>query len=326
MEEINNDQGNTRRTGLFWFVALMLCTPLASADKVVELVLSGEKSYYQKAALHIEAVVRENHPDAQFKLTTANQGNWPGEDSNLLVAVGSSACEQALQQAPKTPLLCTFLPSSAYENALKRSQRPALAATTSAVFFDQPLSRYFALMTVIAPDAKHIGTAVGPQSSQLLPEIQQLARQYQLQLHETELDNDTSHHKSLSPIVSASDLFLVNPDKAELNKSVAKTLLHLSIRQRIPVIAYSGSYVNAGALVAVYSTPENIGRDTGELIDQWLHSPGQPLPAARYPSYFTIKSNPNVARSLGVKLPGDRRLEDAVRKIMGSTMGSGEQR
>ncbi|MGS2722908.1 ABC transporter substrate-binding protein [Porticoccus sp. GXU_MW_L64] len=305
---------------------LLLCASFARADATVELLLSGEKSYYRKAALHIESVVNNTHPDTRFTLTVVDQGNWPATNSNLLVAVGSTACKQAMQRAQQTPLLCTFLPSSAYWSTLQRSDRPTSAPATSAVFFDQPMSRYFALINVVAPNAKTLGTAVGPQSTQLLPNIQQLARQYQLRLQHTTLDSTTSHHQSLSPIVSASDLFLVNPDKAELNKSVAKTLLHLSIRQRIPVIAYSGSYVNAGALAAIYSTPENIGRDTGDLISQWLNSPAQPLPAARYPNHFTIKSNPNVARSLGVHLPGDRQLEIAVKQAMDAASNPGPER
>ncbi|MDM3870519.1 ABC transporter substrate binding protein [Porticoccus sp. W117] len=327
---MHSKQDNMRRTSPLWFVLFLLCASFSQADThtdtTVELVLSGEKSYYRKAALRIENVVNATHPNTRFRLTTADQTNWPTANSNLLVAVGSNACKQAMQRADKIPLLCTFLPSSTYWNTLEKSGRATSAPATSAVFFDQPMSRYFALIKLVAPKAEKLGTAVGPQSTQLLPRIEQQAQQYQLQLHQTELDTTTSHHKALSPIVAASDLFLVNPDKAELNKSVAKTLLHLSIRQRIPVIAYSGSYVNAGALAAIYSTPENIGRDAGELVSQWLDSPGQPLPTARYPNYFTIKSNPNVARSLGIKLPGDRRLENAVKQAMDTAPNPGQQR
>ena len=325
MERIEyRDKG--RGTNFLWFVLVMLCAPFCYADTRIELVLSEDKSYYQKAALHIESIVREAHSSTQFALTTAKQPNWPQAASNLVVAVGSKACEQALQQAPKQPVFCTFLPSSTYRSLVEKTPRPATAPATSGLFFDQPMSRYFALMKVIMPEAKSLGTAVGPQSSQLLPEIQQLAQQYRFQLHQAELNDSKSHLKSLSPVVSASDLFLVNPDKAELNKSVAKTLLHLSIRQRIPVIAYSSSYVNAGALVAIYSTPENIGRDAGELISQWLAQPDKPLPKPHYPSQFTIKSNPNVARSLGIKLPGDRNLESAVRQYMAAPSDRGEER
>ena len=51
-----------------------------------------------------------------------------------------------------------------------------------------------------------------------------------------------------------------------INIATAKWILQLSYRYRVPVIAYSMAYLNGGALAAIYSSPENVGRQTADLI------------------------------------------------------------
>ncbi|UTW44458.1 hypothetical protein KFE80_08625 [bacterium SCSIO 12696] len=318
MDRQNNNRDATRYSKPLWFLLIsFLCASYAIADSSssIDLVLSANKSYYQKTAAHIESAVKKAHPNTSITIGIAEQKDWPQNGNSLVVAVGSSACEQALKKTPSNGLLCTFLPRSTYLSLIAKHTEKA-TGSRSAIFFDQPMQRYFALMKIITPKAKKLGTAVGPQSTQLLPAIEQLSQEYQFALLHTELTDSKSHLKSLSSVVASSQIFLVNPDKAELNKTVARTLLHLSIRQRIPVIAYSGSYVNAGALAAIYSTPDNIGEDASKVINQWLSSQDTRLPPPGYPEFFTIKSNPHVARSLRIKLPGDRNLEQAVRQYM----------
>ena len=305
-------------------VLLCLLVPAAFASQKIELLLSSNQAYYQQTASHIQTSVQQQYPAAKFTITVAGQPRQPGTDNNsaIVVAVGSNACKAALVNTASTPLLCTFLPRSNYRNLVKTlsENNPSIASKQhSAIYFDQPLSRYMALIKLITPAAKHLGTAVGPQSSQLLPEIEKLAGKQQLQLHHTLLRDNKNPLSALTIVVEQSEVFLINPDKANLNKTVARWLLRLCIRQRIPVIAYSKNYVNAGALAAVYSSPENIGRDTGESINRWLGKGSQSLQAPRYPRYFTVSSNLHVARALSIKLPENQQLQTDIEQMLDSS-------
>ena len=302
-----------------WLVLLCVLAPAVNAAPHVHAVLSSDKEYYRDTAAAIEAIFQRKYPSGTFTITMANNTRGPVADSQLIVAVGSNACDAILKKAPATALVCTFLPHSTYRDLMTRHEAAQPAdAQRSAIYFDQPLARYMALIRILVPDVKNLGTAVGPLSRQLLPTIQALADEQHLALHPVELQSDDNPVTALSAVVEKSDVFLVNPDQASLNKAVANWLLRLSIRQQIPVIAYSRNYVNAGALAAVYSSPDNIGHDTGETINRWLADTTQPLEDPRYPKYFTVSSNPRVARSLGIKLPKSELLAVKINQLLGS--------
>ena len=70
----------------------------------------------------------------------------------------------------------------------------------------------------------------------------------------------------IEPVIKKSDIFIPVPDSRLINIATAKWILQLSYRYRVPVIAYSMAYLNGGALAAIYSSPENVGRQTADLI------------------------------------------------------------
>ncbi|MES9968078.1 MAG: hypothetical protein ABW074_12490, partial [Sedimenticola sp.] len=76
----------------------------------------------------------------------------------------------------------------------------------------------------------------------------------------------------------------------------------------------SAAYVKAGALAAVYSTPEDIGRQLAETIKEFLDSGGKRLPPPRFPSYFNISTNETVAKSLGLTLMNKELLRALLMK------------
>lgn len=309
---------------------LLLAIPAAAQTTSVNVLLSSDKGYYQEVAKNLRHALASS--DASVTTSALNKSNelpdtiaaHNGSSANrkdLLIAVGARACETLMGTPDKRNLLCTFLPRSAYLRLKERYREQLGKRALATIHLDQPLVRYFALIKLLMPKAEQLGTSVGPDSKALLPTIIELSKTYDLTLHHTELTEDTNPVAQLSPVVEQSDVFLANPDRASLNRVTAKWLLYLSIRQRIPVIAFSKAYVNAGALAAVYSSPADIGRDTGEMVAAWLRQGGQqPLTTERYPNYCKVRSNPNVARALGIQVPSNGELEKKLAETLSSSL------
>ena len=67
------------------------------------------------------------------------------------------------------------------------------------------------------------------------------------------------------------------------------------------VVAYSQAYLNAGALAAVYTSPENVAQQVSELVAKQAESEdGSGL--AHMPAYFSVEFNTNVAEHLDIRL------------------------
>ncbi len=291
------------------FVFLLFICPLSQAS--ILLLLSGENSYYRETAESLQKTTSTLgiSPD-NFEIVTigeAQQANTLNKPYELIVAIGSSAARESLLQNSNTPLLNIFTPKNAFD-AIELSTVHETNRKISAIYLDQPLSRLITLSCLLKPEARNFGTIFGPVSQSSQSEIEALTNENGIQLNHAFLAEDNNPVAVLKPIVSKSDLFIAIPDHAILNRAIAKWILYMGFQQKVPVIGFSKAYTNAGALASVFSSPEGIGKHAGELIFDWLENSNQAIWNPQYPRYYTLSTNPAVARSLGISLPSEREL------------------
>lgn len=280
------------------------------ADNLI--VLSRQLSSYLQVAQSLS-----DNLESPSRIVTLNEFEAQSFDSKgyrNIIAVGSKAGDSLFHKTPNDQkLYISFLPRQTYKKILQKyADHPRTKKrNVTAVYLDQPYQRQLALARLLAPKAKTIATALGPNSQNDLGILKEAARQQGLTLkYETLQESDNPIHK-LQPLIRGTDLFLSLPDKSVFNRTTAKWVLYISFRQRIPLIGFSKKYVEAGALAAVHSTPAQIGRHTAELVEQYSHSPT--LPAAQYPKYFSVSTNETAARSLRLNIPSASKLNKMLR-------------
>lgn len=294
---------------LAWGVALLVCFAVSPVHADVLLLLSSEAPYYRDTAQSLKQSVADILPgkvtfDSVYADSVSTE--TPADPYQLIVAIGSHATQQALATPGKTPVLSVFTPKNAFDalqTTTEGSQRPV-----SAIYLDQPLSRVVLLAELLQPDATRFGTVFGPISKTWENELNSLTAEHGIALNQAYIGHDDNPVAILRPLVKNSDLFIALPDQAILNRAIAKWILHLSFQQKVPVIGFSKAYTNAGALASIYSAPEDIGKQAGEIVAAQLQGDESTTPRARYPRYFTIGTNPAVARSLGIHLPPENEL------------------
>ena len=125
----------------------------------------------------------------------------------------------------------------------------------------------------------------------------------------------TSYNVCYTKLLRESELVVAPYDPLVFNTDTAKWLLYMAYQRGLPVLGFSLSYVRAGALAAVYSTPEQMGRQAAESVRRWLRDGVRTLPQATYPAYFSVAVNHSVARTLGVEAPAPEVL---MQKLSGS--------
>jgi ABC-type uncharacterized transport system substrate-binding protein len=274
-------------------------------------LLSSDVAYYQETAQSVQTTASSlGIPKNHFDLLTINEAKSKKaflKPYELIVSIGTSAANEALQQESKTPLLSIFTPKNAIDSIFFNRKQEEYRKI-SAIYLDQPLGRLITLARLLKPEAQNFGTIFGPISQAVQPEIEHQIRKNNLSLKYDILTQDDNPVTILQPVITNSELFIAIPDHAILNRAVAKWILYLGFQHKIPVIGFSKAYTNAGALASVYSSPKNIGQQTGELIAAWLKQNDQSLWKPQYPYYYTLSTNPSVARSLGISLPTESEL------------------
>lgn len=284
----------------------MAVTLPSTHASVMIAVSEGNRDYAEVAESVKQSLQRS---DASLEVTVRPWGEvnrgLPSQ-VRLIVSIGSPALSGLADAAAsgrigRVPVVAALLPRSVFETQRSRMPGPA-----TAVVLDQPLARQLALLRYAFPQMRRIGVLLGPDSQQHQAGLEKAAQEQGLQLGIYRVEGEATLYPALQRVLDESDLLLAIPDAAVYNGGSVQNVLLAAYRQKVPLMGFSPAYVRAGALLALYSTPNQIGTQTARLVRTVLS--GAAVPAMQYPTDFTVGVNANVARSLGFRLS-----EDALR-------------
>jgi putative tryptophan/tyrosine transport system substrate-binding protein len=264
----------------------------------IDVVLSGSGDAYQEALSGLKAGLSGKH---ELRVIIADEvASGKLINSQLTVAVGVKAANAVAALADDTPALAILVPRQSYE-ALHWAPASTAIRQKSALYLDQPVRRHFGLIRVLTPDRLRVGLLLGVATGTRIQELEAAAKSAGLQLHVQRLQDHENLVTALRGVLHRSDVLLALPDPDVVNPANIRHLLLTSYQYRDPVISYSPGYVKAGAMAAVFSAPNQIGRQAGEMVEVFLRT-GR-LPSPQYPAEFTVQINPHVAHSLGIDVP-----------------------
>ena len=269
------------------------------------LVLSSERSpsYTDASQAAVSELVRlgVRRTDIALlyvpELTPGELGATQG--AKVWITLGSDALARALAREGRPPVVSALIPRLGFERLLRESTGKT-AAPVVAVYLDQPFGRQLDLMHQALPDVKRVGVLWGQESLLQQANLQAAAQTRGVELVAGVVPTSTSLFAGLKTVLDGADVLLAVADPQVYNGATISNILLATYRARVPMVAFSPAYVKAGAMLAVYSTPRQIGVQAGALARTVLQ--GGAVPASQYPLEFSVAVNEHVARSLGMAL------------------------
>lgn len=260
----------------------------------------------------LSAVLPDRFKIRIFQLSGNSSPQLKAGKNDYIVTVGSLAFATVLAQKPEASLLATLIPRETYQALLQTHQRKP--GNTTAVYIEQPVQRSLELIKIALP-GKTPGVLVGHRSDALSYQLGRASKELNIPLYLKKMKPKENLVTALDQVLKNCDVLLAFADPEVSNPSTARHILLTSYRYGIPVVAYSRAYVRAGALMAVFSTPEEFAKQTTEILIQVVRSKEASLPDAQYPKYFSVDINSNVARSLGIELQSKSKIETQLKSI-----------
>ena len=295
--------------------AIALLTNSVQAEALnVRLVMSGSAPPYQQFSAALDKALVENNADVtviESQADAASRSNG-GAKIDLVIAVGMKATEFAITDFD-APLLSTMIPRTSYEMLREKHSSLRSSNAVSAIYLDQPWDRQLNFIQAALPRHSVVGVLYSPNTPIVLPRLPQ-----GMSLNAKSVSSAKTLFATLENILNSSDVLLVIPDSEIYSSSNVRNILLASYRQRVPLIGVSQAYVNAGALCAIFSTPEQLAEQVAKAIISF--SSDRQLPGPQYPESFSIGINNQVARSLGIEMASP----DAIRQRM-EKAGEGRQ-
>lgn len=277
---------------------LILAWSALSGAAEVAVVISADTTPYREVA---QAVRSRLGNAASISILPAQTLNGPKRQAyDYLVAVGSQAAQAALASELDAQILLTLLPRNDVDRLIADRRRGNDHRSISAIYLDQPFGRQMDLIRLALPEAARIGVLLGPDSGNQRAALQSAALERRLHLNAQKVEREGDLAFALNRLLPEVDVLLALPDPVIFNPGSIQLILLGAYRQKRPLVGFSPSYVRAGAILSLHSTPEHIGHQAAEML-LTAFSRGR-LPASQYPHRFAIASNPHVARSLGIDL------------------------
>jgi ABC-type uncharacterized transport system substrate-binding protein len=291
----------------YWLIRLLLCIALGAmgtaawAARFVILHPDAGAGHEEAADALTQELIRGGITRSDIvRLSTADlagQGLTEGSQTQLIITLGADALRAALQRNPTTPVLASLIPRGAYERVLRESGGRA-GLHLSAVFLDQPVARQLELIHLAMPEVDRVGVLWSKDAQPLFNAMQTAARHRGMQLVSSRVAARGEELTALAPVLADAQVLLALPDPLVFHSGSIANLLLATYRASIPLVGFSPSYVRAGALLSLYSTPRQIGLQTAQRALAQVASAQMP-PLTTYPVDYTVEVNAHVARSLG---------------------------
>ncbi len=228
-------------------------------------------------------------------------------DFKYIVTLGRTAAIKLQKSNLAIPQIYALISKRVYESQLK----PYASVKHSAIFLDQKLVRNLYLSKIVKENAR-LGVLLSKSDQHKRSELEQLGLKLGLKIYFQIVEDDSTLGLDLKALMQDSNLLLALPDARIYNKETIFNILLSSYHNQTPLIGFSAAYVKAGAIAAIYSSPQQIGTHLGELLYGVVAARSEDLPESSHAKYFSISVNRGVAKSLDISLPSEENILQTI--------------
>ena len=230
-------------------------------------------------------------------------GDLRRDDARVTIALGQTAWQAA--RSLGRPMIVALVSRASVEE-----QPWQVGEKGAAILLDQPPERWAALLQMAFPDRSSVSLLSGTAPSRANRTLERRFQERRLVLNLETVGSRDTLVTQLERLLPRNGVLLALPDALVHNRGTIQPLLLTTYRAGVPVAAYSEAYLNAGATIALYSTPAQIATQVIEETQLLLE--GKPVSAMQAPRYFTVGVNRAVARSLGLVIPAEADLQERL--------------
>ena len=280
-------------------VVLLSVTICGHANTNVTVLLSGKSQLYYDAAGGLEQALN-NTEGVDYSISiisdlSAADRKAIDSASDYVVAVGTRALQFVVTSQLSSPVISILVPRKTYQTLVGKTHRDI-----SVIYLEQPPKRFVLLSRFILKERlTKLGMLFGPDSITDRTDYVTAASDLAIQLVSLKSKSANASLEAIESVIKDADMFVALYDREALSRKTAKWLLYMANVYRKPVIAYSRSYIEAGALAAVYTMPV----DAGKMAAEWIlenNNHQRVLVWQRYPDRFSVDINRSIASRLNI--------------------------
>ncbi len=309
-----------RRGAQAALLCLVLLTELlpafSDAPLSVAVVLSRDVAPYRQGLKGFEEVLRgagrgyklhecvaegvANDPSALIEKIRARR-------PDLILTIGSAATTLVAGHVQDIPVIFSMvLPSSG--SAALQGLRQAHDNVTGASM-EIPLKTQFAKVREVLPEIRTVGVLFNPGvSGPIVETASRIAAEMGLEVVALPVESEKDLLRGTADLAARVDVLWSVADGTVFTPQGLKHILLATLRDRVPFVGLSPSFVKAGALLALSVDYMDVGRQSGELALRVLSGERPSRVPMTAPRNVSLSVNLNTAKQIQVH------IQDEVRR------------
>ncbi len=226
------------------------------------------------------------------------QLNVPDESKTEYIAIGFKALSATVDAVENGRIYGVVVP---YHKAVETIAGAIETIDLRIISAEQPPDRIAKLTKAVLAERNSISVFHSKTNDDRVIQLNRVFKPGPIALKPIDVPENQDVLDVLAEQISDIQALLAVPDPRGVNRHTARHILRSTHRRKIPVIAYSREFVKSGALVAIYSTPEQYGQQLADMIvGAQQRRPAGERSLAR-PKDFDIAVNERVARTIGLE-------------------------
>ena len=228
---------------------------------------------------------------------------------DLIVTIGTQATRSIGRRITGVPVVFSLILITGGSEVLFRQRPPNVTGAA----MDVPIDVQFARMKEIIPDLKRVGVIYNPKmTGDAIPAARSAAAAGELTLVEIPVANEAQVMRAVEGLKGRVDALWSVADSTVFTPRTVDNILLLTLRDGIPFVGLSPSFVKAGALLSFSCDYEDVGAQSGEMAVEILKgkSPSD-LPVV-YPRHVSLFLNLNTARTIHLEISQKLQAESQI--------------
>ena len=222
----------------------------------------------------------------------------------LILALGSAATTAVQKEFPDIPVVFCMVLNPVASGFVKSTHSSGNNLTGASL--DIPVETQFRELLSVLPRVKRIGVIYNlEENREIINEASLIAKGMGLELVTAVVSSEKAVPDALDNLLTKVDaLWSVSDDIVCTPQSIQYTLL-ATLRNQMPFMGISPSYVKAGALMALACDYKDVGRQAGEVASRVIAGEQPNNIPITAPRRVYLSLNSIVAEQIGIKIPSD---------------------
>lgn len=285
------------------FILYVLFVPLLSfaqsdlkSTSIISIIESKNSAYYRKTSQELNRIFKQIH----YYQIKDSIDNDEISKSRIIITYGLQAAVYARKHFPNKIKILSYLTED-------QSLSLKLAENETHLLIEHSPQLYIQFSKAILPKQK-----IGVLYQKAKPNLLEAFDKFSIALETKQIIDSKHTLRDLRKVLQSSDLLLAIPNKNIYNRHSLKGLLLTTYQNKKALISYSKSHVKAGAIAAIYATPNTIAKDIINQINKLVvdHK------SQRYFSQeYEFSINHRVARSLEIKFDNKERILKRLKRL-----------